>query len=113
MSEPTFKKPSDKSYAGADRRTPTAGDIADINRRLDKGDKRMSSIEVGLTENTVATKQQAEATAGLVELFQSWSGAFKTIEQIGKVAKPIGVIAMACASIAAFFTAIKTGNWGK
>jgi hypothetical protein len=42
--------------------------IAEINKRLDNGDKRFESLEANLKVNTTATQQIADNTAGLVRL---------------------------------------------
>ena len=42
--------------------------IAELEKRLDTGDTRFKTLEKNLAENTKATKQIAENTAGLVQL---------------------------------------------
>ena len=95
----------------------------DVARALDKGDRRMNSLadEIAvvkleqaehrrlLKENTDDTKAIKADTAELLEAFHSFKGAMKVLEWIGKAAKPIGYIAGLGASIAAFWTAMKSG----
>ena len=95
----------------------------DVARALDKGDRRMNSLadEIAvvkleqaehrrlLKENTDETKAIKADTAELLEAFRSFNGAMKVLEWIGKAAKPIGYIAGLCASVAAFWAAMKSG----
>ena len=62
-----------------------------------------------LKENTDDTKAIKADTAELVEAFHSFKGAMKVLEWIGKAAKPVGYIVGVCASITAFWTAMKSG----
>ena len=95
----------------------------DVARALDKGDRRMNSLADEITavkleqsefrrllkENTDATNSIKAVTAELVEAFHSFKGAMKVLEWIGKAAKPVGYIVGVCASITAFWTAMKSG----
>lgn len=95
----------------------------DVARALDQGDKRMNSLtdeitavkleqaqfRVLLKENTDATKEIKADTAELLEVFDSFKAAFKVLEWIGKAAKPLGYVVGLGASIAAFWTALKSG----
>ena len=62
-----------------------------------------------LKENTDDTKAIKADTAELLEAFRSFKAAFKVLEWIGKAAKPMGYIAGFCASMYAFWTAMKIG----
>ena len=95
----------------------------DVARALDKGDRRMNSLadEIAvvkleqaesrrlLKENTDATNAIKADTAELLEAFRSFKGAMKVLEWIGKAAKPLGYVAGFCASMYAFWTAVKSG----
>lgn len=95
----------------------------DVARALDQGDKRMNSLTDEITavkleqsefrrllkENTEATNAIKADTAELLEAFRSFQGAMKVLEWIGKAAKPLGYIVGVCASITAFWTAMKSG----
>ena len=95
----------------------------DVARALDKGDRRMNSLadEIAvvkleqaehrrlLKENTDETKAIKADTAELLEAFRSFKGAMKVLEWIGKAAKPMGYIAGFCASMYAFWAAVKSG----
>ena len=95
----------------------------DVARALDQGDKRMNPLADEITavkleqaefrhllkENTDDTKAIKADTAELLEAFRSFKGAVKVLEWIGKAAKPLGYIIGVCASVTAFWTAIKSG----
>jgi hypothetical protein len=94
-----------------------------VSRELAEGDKRMNSLadevtavkleqaqfRVELAENTSATKRIESNTAEMLDVFESWKGAMKVLNWIGKAAKPVGWIVGMCASMAAFWTAMKSG----
>ena len=85
-----------------------------IDRRLDKGAQRMGRIEsdvaavrAELQDNTRTTNQLAASTADLVEFFEAMRGAFKVLNWIGTLAKPLGAIAALGAAVLAAIGAAK------
>lgn len=94
-----------------------------VAQELRAGDKRMDEIvatvaiiqaeqasaKVLLAENTETIKQIKTDTADMLDVFDSWNGAMKALEMIGKLAKPLGYVIGLGASIAAFWTALKSG----
>lgn len=94
-----------------------------VAEELAEGDKRMDSLtdevtaikleqaqfRVELAENTNATKRIEANTAEMLDVFESWKGAMKVLNWIGKAAKPIGYVVGMGASIAAFWAALKGG----
>ena len=94
-----------------------------VANALSQGDTRMNNLAEEITavkleqaefrnllkENTDDTKAIKADTAELLEAFRSFKGAMKVLEWIGKAAKPLGYIVGACASVAAFWTAMKSG----
>ncbi len=94
-----------------------------VANALSQGDTRMNSLADEITavkleqaeyrrllkENTDDTKAIKADTAELLEAFRSFKGAMKVLEWIGKAAKPIGYVVGLGASIAAFWTAMKSG----
>ena len=99
-------------WTGDERRLSQRG-LDDINERLKKGDERMDKMDAEIERNTRLTESIDTNTRDLVLLFRSWAGAFKTLEQIGSLAKPVGYCAMAVTAVAAAITAVKTGSWFK
>ena len=97
--------------------------LQQIHNELAEWDKRMNSLTDEITavnleqaefrrllkENTDDTKAIKADTAELLEAFRSFKGAMKVLEWIGKAAKPLGYIAGLCASMYAFWTAVKSG----
>ena len=94
-----------------------------VAEELALGDKRMDSLadevtaikleqaqfRVELAENTNATKRIEANTAEMLDVFESWKGAMKVLNWIGKAAKPLGYLVGLGASIAAFWAALKGG----
>lgn len=94
-----------------------------VAEELAEGDKRMDSLtdevtaikleqaqfRVELAENTNATKRIEANTAEMLDVFESWKGAMKVLNWIGKAAKPLGYVVGLGASITAFWAALKAG----
>ena len=68
-----------------------------------------ASAKVLLAENTETINGIKADTADMLEVFESWKGAMRVMEMIGKLAKPLGYIVGFGASVAAFWAAIKSG----
>lgn len=97
--------------------------LQQIHEELAQEDKRMDSLTDEVTaikleqaqfrgelaENTNATKRIESNTAEMLDVFESWKGAMKVLNWIGKAAKPIGYVVGVGASIAAFWAALKGG----
>ena len=88
-----------------------------IHERLDKGGERMTAIEHDL--QTLAQKHYDERKelqelkqqlAELLEFFTAMKGAFKVLNWVGKVAKPLTAIVMLGGACVAFWTAVKGGT---
>ena len=94
-----------------------------VANALSQGDTRMNNLADEITavklehaefrhllkENTDATNAIKADTAELLEAFRSFKGAMKVLEWIGKAAKPLGYVVGLGASVAAFWTAMKSG----
>lgn len=87
-----------------------------VDRRLDDGAATMKALREELAENTTATKKaQADAehtknsTKELVSLLESFKGAFRVLEMIGKLARPLGYIAALVAAVLGIVSVIKGG----
>jgi hypothetical protein len=99
-------------WTGDERRQSQRG-LDEIYDRLNKGGERMDKMDAEIERNTRLTESIDANTRDLIALFRSWAGAFKTIEQIGSLARPVAYCAMAVAAIAGAITAVKTGSWFK
>ena len=94
-----------------------------VRRKLRAGDKRMDEIvktvaaiqieqasaKVLLAENTETIKEIKTDTADMLEVFESWKGAMRVMEMIGKLAKPLGYIAALIAAVVGIWNAMKSG----
>jgi len=82
-------------------------EITAIQARLDAGDERMARIERSLELNTAATKRVETNTSDLVDLFISFKGAFKVLEGLGKIAKPVAAVVGLGAALLSLWAAFK------
>lgn len=86
------------------------GQLDTINARLDEGEIRMGRLERSLAENTAATKRVEANTAELIEWSKAFQGAFKVLDGMGKLAKPVTAIVGVVAACAAAWAAFKAGK---
>lgn len=68
-----------------------------------------ASAKVLRAANAATIEQIKTDTAEMLGVFESWKGAMKVMEMIGKLAKPLGYIVGLGASMAAFWAAMKSG----
>ena len=94
-----------------------------VAKELRAGDKRMDEIvktvaaiqveqasaKLLLAENTETINGIKADTADMLEVFESWKGAMRVMEMLGKLAKPLGYIVGFGASVAAFWASMKSG----
>lgn len=93
-----------------------AGEMREADKRMDKLVEDMAELKAAqsktgamLAENVQAVAAIKSDTADMLATFESWRGAMRTLEMIGKLAKPVSYIVGLGASIAAFWTAMKSG----
>lgn len=93
-----------------------AGEMREADKRMDKLVEDMAELKAAqsktsamLAENVQAVASIKADTADMLATFESWRGAMRTLEMIGKLAKPVSYIVGLLASIAAFYTAMKSG----
>jgi hypothetical protein len=53
-------------------------------------EKQLAELKMQLDENTVMTMRVNANTRDMVDIMESWKGAFKVFGWIGKAAKPVG-----------------------
>lgn len=68
-----------------------------------------ASAKVLLAENTETIKEIKTDTADMLEVFESWKGAMRVMEMIGKLAKPLGYIVGLIAAVVGIWNAMKSG----
>lgn len=97
---------------------------ASITERLNEGDARMTrieawqaestltmeSIQADLAANTQATQEASASTSELVSILNALKGAFRTLEFIGKLARPLGYIVSLGAAVAGVWAAFRHGS---
>lgn len=82
----------------------------DVLERFQAGSNRMDAIEKKLDENTAATSRVEANTQELVEFFNSVKGAFRVLEALGKLAKPLAYITMFLGACTGVWLAFKNGG---
>lgn len=102
------------SYDGPERRLITQERILEIEQRMEAqlqaGTDRMEKIEQNLQANTEATTRVEANTKELVEFFNSVQGAFRVLEMLGKLAKPLAYITMFAGACTGLWLALKNGG---
>lgn len=83
--------------------------VRDIQQQLGEGAARMTRIEEGLAANTAATEAIQAGTAELVEVFRAMQGAFRVLNWLGRLARPMSYIVALAAAGVGLWSAIK-GN---
>lgn len=100
-------------YTGPERRSSLRVWQDKVDRRLKDGDERMQALATDLAENTKATAAIKADTAELVDLLHSVKGAFRVLDILASLARPLGFLAAAGASFWGLWTAIKGGGGPK
>lgn len=87
-----------------------------MNERFDKGSERMAAIErdlktvaQGLQEERQELQELKQQLTEMLEFFTAMKGAFKVLNWVGKVAKPLAAIVMFGGACVGFWTAVKAG----
>lgn len=76
--------------------------LAQKRERLDAIELQLRDGATLMAQNTAEVKRLADATAGVVNAFSAAQGAFKVLELLGKIAKPVLVITAAAAALTAW-----------
>ncbi|WP_316150416.1 hypothetical protein [Cupriavidus sp. BIC8F] len=71
---------------------------------------RVDTLEAELKRNSEATARVEVNTADIVQAFAAASGAFRALEWIGKIARPVAYMAAAVSAIVGAWSAVK-GVW--
>ena len=79
------------------------GQLDEIKRRLDEGDRRMGAIEFSVAENTVITRQVQTVTDEIRD-------AVTAGRVVTKVVKWVGALAIACSAIYAVIYQLTHGG---
>ena len=86
------------------------------DNRMDEIGKTVAAIQLGQANAKVLLAKNAETineiktdTADMLTVFNSWKGAMRVMEMLGKLAKPLGYIVGFGVSVAAFWASMKSG----
>ena len=116
MSDENLQQIHDELAEEDKRMDSLTDELAEEDKRMDSLTDEVTAIKleqaqfrVELAENTNATNRIEANTAEMLDVFESWKGAMKVLNWIGKAAKPIGYVVGLGASIAAFWAALKGG----
>jgi flagellar biosynthesis component FlhA len=83
--------------------------LQQVNKRFNQGSERMAAIERDLKAATQELQERNQQMAELLEFFTAMKGAFKVLNWVGKVAKPLAAIVMLGGACVGFWTAVKGG----
>lgn len=87
----------------------TKDELGAVRERLDRDKKRLDRLEDALTENTRLTQKVVTQTAELIAFFDAMKGAFKVLNWLGKLAKPMAAIAALGVALAGLWASAKGG----
>lgn len=71
--------------------------------------RRQEASEQAIRDMREDIRQIRSDTSGIVEFFDSATGAFKVLNWIGKAARPLGWIAATCTAVAVAWSKLKGG----
>lgn len=97
-------------YAGPERRQQYLQWRREVDRRLDSGAETMRELRKDIAANTKVTESVQNDTSELVALLQSFKGAFKVLEILGKLAKPLGYIVALVGGVMGLAAIVKGGS---
>ena len=86
-----------------------AAELREGDRRMDTLTAEVAALKAKMDEHGPQITAIKTDTAEMLAVFQSWRGAMRVIDMIGKLAKPLGYIVGLLASVAALWAAAKTG----
>ena len=82
-------------------------DFGPLEDRVESVENTLLQLKKDLESNTATTKRIESNTEDLVAAFEALKGAFKVLEFIGKVGKPLLYISGATTGLIALWTLIK------
>lgn len=81
--------------------------LQQVNKRFNQGSERMAAIERDLKAATQELQERNQQIAELLEFFTAMKGAFKVLNWVAKIAKPLAAIVMLGGACVSFWAAIK------
>jgi hypothetical protein len=103
--------PQDKPPPGHEARIAALeAAVNETHQRLNDGSATMKQLQADLKTNTDTTASIKSDTSEIIDFFASAKGAFRVLNWIGNLAKPIGaIVALGVAGWSAW-TAFKSGG---
>lgn len=86
------------------------GALQHVHDRLSRVETSQAAFRSELAENTKLTKDVQSSVSDLVDVLNALRGAFKVLETLGKIAKPVGYVAASVAAVWGAILAIKSGG---
>ncbi|MDD2610641.1 MAG: hypothetical protein PHX60_13325 [Giesbergeria sp.] len=84
--------------------------VAAIAKRLVEGDERMEKIENSVAATREDQHDMREQMAEMLEFFQAMKGAFKVLNLIGALARPVAGIVGLGVALTGAWTAVRGGG---
>ena len=81
--------------------------IAKAHNRIDVTEGELAQLKTDLATNTKLTVEVRDQTKEMVEFYGSMQGAFKVLNMIGKLAKPISAIMVLIVAVVGVWDAVK------
>ena len=78
--------------------------------RLARGGESIRKMEESLAANTATTAEIKADTSEMVDMFRSAKGAFKVLNWLGNLAKPVGALIAMCVAIWTAWLAFAGGS---
>lgn len=100
---------ADQLKKGETRMDDLAAQLAGVKLKLAEFESTQQSMQKTMATNSELICKIHASTAELVDVFNSWKGAMKTLEWIGRIAKPVSAIAIMIGAVWGTVTAIKSG----
>jgi hypothetical protein len=82
------------------------------SERFAEQETRMGELDAKLDANTATTHEIKASTADIVDLMNSWRGAMKTIDGLGKVLRPLTWIVGFCTALVGLWAALRAKDGG-
>ncbi len=84
--------------------------VAQIAQRLVEGDERMDKIENSVAATRDDQHEMRQQMAEILEFFQAMKGAFKVLNWVGALARPVATIIGLGVALNGVWTAVRGGG---
>jgi hypothetical protein len=81
-----------------------------VDKRLNDGAATMKQLKSDLADNTAATNAVKADTATLIDLLNSFHGAMKVLDMLGRLAKPLSYLVMLGTALYSVIAIVKGGG---